>query len=300
MKNKIKKPDVVVIGLGYIGLPTAALISSHKDYVHGVDINEDVVKIINEGKIHIVEPELESAVYSSVNEGYFTASTKVVEADTYLIVVPTPFDENNKPDISYVQSATKDIIPHLKENDLFIIESTSPVGTTEKIMDYIFQERPELTNKIYISYCPERVLPGNIMHELKENDRVIGGVNIISTEKAIQFYSKYVNGNLHPTNSRTAEMCKLVENSSRDIQIAYANELSMICDTAGINVWDLIKLANKHPQLNILQPGCGVSGHCIAVDPYFIVSDFPRESKIINKAREINNFKPIWCIERLN
>ncbi len=288
-----------MIGLGYIGLPTAALIANNEIQVHGVDINPRIVETINLGKIHIVEPSLDQAVASAVSKGFLRAATTPVESDTYLIVVPTPFKAKNEPDISYVTAATKAVIPFLKAEDLFIIESTSPIGTTEKMMRYIYSERPELQDKIYIAYCPERVLPGNIMHELVYNDRVIGGVNEYSTQKAITFYKQFVKGELHATNSKTAEMCKLTENSSRDVQIAFANELSMICDKAGINVWELIRLANKHPRVNILQPGCGVGGHCIAVDPYFIVSDYPLESQIISKAREVNNFKSLWCVEKV-
>ena len=293
------KPEVVIIGLGYIGLPTSALIASHGTNVLGVDINQYVVDTINQGKIHIVEPDLDKIVSLAVSKGKLKANTKASSAEVYLIVVPTPFKGNHEPDISFVEAATKSVIPLLKEGDLFLIESTSPVGTTEKMMDLIFLIRPELKNNIYIAYCPERVLPGNVMYELVENDRVIGGVNKESTDKAVAFYSKYVKGNLHKTNASTAEMCKLVENSSRDVQIAFANELSLICDKANINVWELIKLANKHPRVNILQPGCGVGGHCIAVDPYFIISEFPKEAKIISKAREINNYKSEWCVEKI-
>lgn len=288
-----------MIGLGYIGLPTAALIAQGGVHVHGVDINPEVVNTINAGKIHIVEPALDKAVAEAVNNGFLKASTQAVEANSYLIVVPTPFKGKNEPDISFVEAATKGIIPLLKEGDLYIIESTSPIGTTEKMMRLIYEERPDLEGKLYIAYCPERVLPGNVMHELVHNDRVIGGVDQASTDKAIAFYQKHVKGDLHKTNARTAEMCKLVENSSRDVQIAFANELSLICDKADINVWELINLANKHPRVNILQPGCGVGGHCIAVDPYFIVSDYPMESQIIGKAREINNYKSFWCAEKV-
>ncbi len=294
-----RKPSVVMVGLGYIGLPTAALIAQNNTYVHGVDINPNVVEVINKGKIHIVEPELDKAVEKAVKEGYLKAATTPVEADTYLIVVPTPFKGKNEPDISFVEAATKEIIPLLKEGDLYIIESTSPVGTTEKMMDLIYVERPDLKGKLSIAYCPERVLPGNVMYELVHNDRVIGGIDEKSTNKAVGFYAQFIKGNLHKTNARTAEMCKLVENSSRDVQIAFANELSLICDKADINVWELIDLANKHPRVNILQPGCGVGGHCIAVDPYFIVADYPMESQIIGKAREINNYKSFWCAEKI-
>ena len=292
-------PEVVTIGLGYIGLPTSALIASHGTNVLGVDINQSVVDIINQGKIHIVEPDLDEIVSKAVSKGNFKASTKACSAEVYLIVVPTPFKGNHEPDISFVEAATKGIIPLLKKGDLYIIESTSPVGTTDKMQKLIFASRPELEGAIHIAYCPERVLPGNVMHELVENDRVIGGVDEASTQKAISFYRKYVKGELHATNARTAEMCKLVENSSRDSQIAFANELSLICDKADINVWELINLANKHPRVNILQPGCGVGGHCIAVDPYFIVSDYPMESKMIGTAREVNNYKSFWCVEKI-
>ncbi len=295
----MNKPEVVMVGLGYIGLPTAALIAQNKIKVHGVDVNPKVVETINKGKIHIIEPDLDKAVAQAVKEGFLTAATTPVAANTYLIVVPTPFKDKNEPDISFVKSATEAIIPLLKPDDLYIIESTSPVGTTEKMRDLIYSKRPELKEKIAIAYCPERVLPGNVMYELVNNDRVIGGVNEAATKKAITFYQQFIKGDLHQTNSRTAEMCKLVENSSRDTQIAFANELSLICDKANINVWELINLANKHPRVNILQPGCGVGGHCIAVDPYFIVADYPMESQLIGKAREINNYKSFWCAEKV-
>ena len=291
---------VTTIGLGYIGLPTSALIAANKIPVFGVDISQRVVDTINAGEIHIVEPDLDVAVSKAVKGGYLKAGTKAIEADTYLIVVPTPFKGGgHEPDISYVQAATEGIIPLLKEGDLYIIESTSPVGTTERMRELIFSKRPELKDKIYIAYCPERVLPGNVMYELVHNDRVIGGVDEASTEKAVAFYEQFVKGEMHKTNARTAEMCKLTENSSRDVQIAFANELSLICDKADINVWELIRLANKHPRVNILQPGSGVGGHCIAVDPYFITSDFPMESQIIGKAREINNYKSFWCADKI-
>lgn len=293
------QPKVVTIGLGYIGLPTSALIANNQIPVHGVDISQHVVDTINAGKIHIVEPDLDKAVAKAVQEGFLKADTIPVVADIYLVVVPTPFKGNFEPDISYVKAATTAILPLLKEGDLYIIESTSPVGTTEKMMEYIFSERPELKEKIYLAYCPERVLPGNVMYELVHNDRVIGGVSEESTQKAIEFYVQFVKGELHPTNARTAEMCKLTENSSRDVQIAFANELSLICDKAGINVWELISLANKHPRVNILQPGCGVGGHCIAVDPYFITAEFPMESRMIAQARVTNNYKPFWCAEKV-
>lgn len=286
------------IGLGYIGLPTAIVAADNGIEVTGVDINPHVVDTVNRGKIHIVEPGLEELCSRVIGKGALKAQTNPAESDVYLIVVPTPFTGNHQPDISYVEAATRSVIPYLKAGDLYIIESTSPVGTTEKMATLIFSERPELKEKIYIAYCPERVLPGNIIYELVHNDRVIGGIDEASTEKAVDFYSRFVKGTLHKTNTRTAEMCKLTENSSRDVQIAFANELSLICDKAGINVWELITLANKHPRVNILQPGSGVGGHCIAVDPYFITADFPLESQIIGKAREINNYKAFWCAEK--
>lgn len=286
------------MGLGYIGLPTAIISSQHGINVCGVDINPKVVEKTNRGELHIVEPGLQDLLKKAVDSKSLVASTTPFESDVYLIVVPTPFKAKHEPDISYVESATKTVIPLLKEGDLFIIESTSPVGTTEKMAELIFAERPELKGRIHIAYCPERVLPGNVIFELVNNDRVIGGIDDASADAATEFYGKFVTGQLHKTNCRTAEMCKLVENSSRDVQIAFANELSMICEKAGINVWELISLANKHPRVNILQPGCGVGGHCIAVDPYFISSAFPNEAKIIAQARSINNYKSEWCVEK--
>lgn len=292
--------SVTTLGLGYIGLPTSALIASHGVAVHGVDVSRHVVDTINAGNIHIVEPELDQAVANAVAAGFLKADTQPAVADVYLIVVPTPFKGgSHEPDTSYIQAATKGIIPLLKEGDLYIIESTSPVGTTERMQEFIYAQRPELKGKLHIAYCPERVLPGNVMYELVYNDRVIGGVDNASTEKACGFYSQFVKGQMNKTNARTAEMCKLVENASRDVQIAFANELSIISDKAGVNVWELIQLANKHPRVNILQPGSGVGGHCIAVDPYFITAEYPMESQIIGKAREINNYKSFWCAEQV-
>ena len=287
------------MGLGYIGLPTAIIAAKHGVEIVGVDINPKVVEMTNKGKLHIIEPGMEEMLQEVVKSGALHASITPEVSDAYFMVVPTPFKGDHEPDVSYVEAATRAVLPLLKEGDLYVIESTSPVGTTEMMAKIIFAERPELEGKIYIAYCPERVLPGNVIFELVNNDRVIGGLNPESTEKAIEFYSQFVKGTLHKTNCRTAEMCKLTENSSRDVQIAFANELSLICDKAGINVWELINLANKHPRVNILQPGCGVGGHCIAVDPYFITADFPAESKIIADAREINNYKSFWCAEKV-
>lgn len=290
---------VCLMGLGYIGLPTAIIAARHGITVLGVDINTTVVEKTNAGELHIIEPGMEELLKEVIATKSLRAALRPEVSDAYFIVVPTPFKGNHEPDISYVEAATRTILPLLKEGDLYVIESTSPVGTTDKMQQLIFAERPELAGKIYIAYCPERVLPGNVIYELIQNDRVVGGINPESTEKAIAFYSRFVKGVLHKTNARTAEMCKLTENSSRDVQIAFANELSIICEKAGINVWELIDLANKHPRVNILQPGSGVGGHCIAVDPYFITAEYPMESQIIAKAREINNYKSFWCAEKI-
>jgi len=287
------------MGLGYIGLPTAIIAATNGIQVTGVDINPDVVAKTNAGELHIVEPGLAGMLRSVVESGALRASVCPETSDAYFIVVPTPFKGNHEPDISFVESATRAVVPFLKEGDLYVIESTSPVGTTERMRDLIYSLRPELRGKIYIAYCPERVLPGNVIYELVHNDRVIGGIDEASTRRASEFYARFVKGELHPTNARTAEMCKLTENSSRDVQIAFANELSLICDRAGINVWELIRLANKHPRVNILQPGCGVGGHCIAVDPYFITAAYPEESRLIADARRVNNYKAEWCAEKV-
>ena len=287
------------MGLGYIGLPTAIIAAKSGIEVVGVDINTEVVEQTNAGHLHIVEPGLQEMLQDVLESGRFKAISSPEVSDVYFVVVPTPFKKNHQPDISYVENATRTLIPLLKEGDLFVIESTSPVGTTEQMAEIIYKERPELRGLIHIAYCPERVLPGNVIYELVNNDRVIGGVDEVSTSHAIEVYSKFVTGELHPTNARTAELCKLTENSSRDVQIAFANELSMICEQADINVWNLIDLANKHPRVNILQPGCGVGGHCIAVDPYFITAAYPAQAQIIAKAREINNYKAQWCAEKV-
>lgn len=290
---------VMIAGLGYIGLPTAALIAKHKIAVVGFDINEEVVNTINKGRIHIVEPDLDGLVKNVIEDGYLKASITPERADVFIIAVPTPLEDGNVPDVTLVDDATHRIIPYLDEGNLFIIESTSPVGTTERIKEMIYSYRPELKGKLKIAYCPERVLPGKILYELEHNDRVIGGVDDESTDAAVSFYSVFVKAELHRTGSKTAEMCKLTENSARDVSIAFANELSMICDKAGIDVWELIRLANKHPRISILQPGTGVGGHCIAVDPWFIVSDFPEEAQIIRTAREINKYKSEWVLQKI-
>lgn len=287
------------MGLGYIGLPTAIIAAEHGNEVVGVDINPAVVEKTNRGELHIVEPGLEELLRKVIASGKFRASTTPEQADAFFMVVPTPFKGDHQPDVSYVEAATRAVLPYLKDGDLFVVESTSPIGTTEAMAEIIYGERPELKGKIHVAYCPERVLPGNVIYELVHNDRVIGGINEASTRKAVEFYSTFVKGALHPTNSRTAEMCKLTENSSRDVQIAFANELSLICDKAGINVWELIELANKHPRVNILRPGCGVGGHCIAVDPYFLTAMFPEQARIIADARAINNYKADWCAQKV-
>ncbi|MEN8884637.1 MAG: nucleotide sugar dehydrogenase, partial [Flavobacteriaceae bacterium] len=279
--------------------PTATIIADKGLKVYGVDLNSGIINLLKNKKTHIVEPGLEELLNKGIDSGNFNCGVAPVVSSTYLIVVPTPSKKNNEPDVSYVYKAIDNLLLLLKKGDLCIIESTSPVGTTDSVYKYVIKNRPDLEDTIYFAYCPERVLPGNIVYELTNNDRVIGGVNKASTEKAVTFYEFFVNGELHKTNSQTAEMCKLVENASRDSQIAFANELSMICDKADINVWELIALANKHPRVNILNPGCGVGGHCIAVDPYFITSQYPLESKIINKAREVNNHKAFWCAEKI-
>ena len=290
---------VTTIGMGYIGLPTSAVIAGKGIIVSGYDVNAEVIETINQGEIHIVEPGLDTLVKNAVKSGHLKAYESPQPADVYLIVVPTPFKQGHHPDTSFVEAATREIIPMLKKGDLFIIESTSPVLTTEKMAEIIFAERPELQGNLHVAYCPERVLPGNVLYELEHNDRVIGGIDEASTKKAVDFYRLFVKGQLHATNARTAEMCKLTENSSRDVQIAFANELSIICDRAGINVWELIELANKHPRVNILQPGCGVGGHCIAVDPWFLVSDYPEHAHVIRQSRELNDYKAEWSIKKI-
>ena len=290
---------VCVIGLGYIGLPTAALLANKGYNVHGVDVVPKIVDIINKGEIHIVEPELDLFVKNGVSSKKLVASTTPTEADVFIIAVPTPFHDGFKPNIDYVISATKSIAPYIKEGDLVILESTSPVGTTKKIAEVLKESGIDI-EKIHIAHCPERVLPGQVMRELIENDRIVGGINPESTNAVKKFYETFVTGNVLTTDAKTAEMCKLVENSYRDVNIAFANELSMICEDAEVNVRELILLANKHPRVNILQPGCGVGGHCIAVDPWFIVSDFPKYSNIIKQARLTNVYKTEWVIEKIN
>lgn len=291
--------QVCVIGLGYVGLPTSAIIASKKIKTIGYDINPKVIEIINKGDIHIVEPDLKGLVNYVVTNKYLIASNEPKSSDIYIISVPTPIDENKRPDITYVENAIEKIIPILKKGDLIIIESTCPVGTTQKMYKKICDIRPELKDNLYVAYCPERVLPGNVLSELVNNDRIIGGINEASADYAGKFYSFIIKGNIYKTNDITAELCKLTENAYRDVNIAFANELSMICDDLNINVWELIELANKHPRVNILQPGPGVGGHCIAVDPWFIIHSTPALSKLMRTAREVNDFKRDWVINKI-
>ena len=294
---------IIVMGLGYIGLPTASMLATKGHQVVGVDVSEHAVSTINSGRIHIIEPDLDILVRSAVNSGNLKASLTPEEGDTFIIAVPTPFMEvegNPKaPDLTYVESATRAIVPYLRVGNLVILESTSPVGTTEFIYKTIIELRPELEGKIYAAHCPERVLPGHILRELVDNDRIVGGLTKTANEQARDLYKSFCNGAILLTDSKTAELSKLVENSFRDVNIAFANELSLICDHLGINVWETIALANRHPRVNILQPGPGVGGHCIAVDPWFIVSSAPEQARLIKTARQVNDAKPHWVIDKV-
>ncbi|MFV8386979.1 UDP-N-acetyl-D-mannosamine dehydrogenase [Vibrio parahaemolyticus] len=307
----MKFETISVIGLGYIGLPTAAVIASNNIRVVGVDVNQEAVDTINQGKIHIVEPGLEELVNTAVKDGYLSAHTTPEKADAFLMAVPTPFKgDDYEPDLKYIEAASKALAPKLEKGNLVVLESTSPVGATEKMAAWLQAARPDLTfphtvaegetADVLVAHCPERVLPGHVIRELVENDRVIGGMDQASTNAATEVYKLFVHkGNCISTTARTAEMAKLTENASRDVQIAFANELSMICDKQGIDVWELIELANLHPRVNILQPGAGVGGHCIAVDPWFIVNQNPEEAKLIHQARKTNDGKPLWVIDKI-
>lgn len=303
-----RTPTVSVIGLGYIGLPTAAMFASRKIKVIGVDVNAQAVDTINRGEIHIIEPDLDIAVHAAVTEGYLRATTQPEPADAFLVAVPTPFcGDNHDPDLRYIEAAARAIAPVLSPGNLVVLESTSPVGATEQLADWLAEARPDLSfpqiageqSDIRIAHCPERVLPGKVMQELVHNDRVIGGMTPKCSEAAVALYEIFVEGECITTNARTAEMAKLTENSFRDVNIAFANELSIICDKLDIDVWELIALANRHPRVNILQPGPGVGGHCIAVDPWFIVSKTPNEAKLIRTAREVNDAKPAWIVDKI-
>ncbi len=298
---------VSVIGLGYIGLPTAAMFASRRVAVIGVDVNQMAIDTINQGRIHIVEPELDMLVHAAVHEGLLRATAKPEPADAFLIAVPTPFKGEHEPDLAYVEAATRSIGPVLKKGDLIVLESTSPVGTTEQMVKWLAEARPDLRFPhraddevdVHVAYCPERVLPGQVVRELVANDRVIGGITARCSQRACELYRVFVQGELLVTNARTAEMCKLTENAFRDVNIAFANELSLICDRLEISVWDLISLANHHPRVNILQPGAGVGGHCIAVDPWFIVDKTPEQARLIRTARQVNDGKPAWVVGKV-
>ena len=305
MNNQFK--HICVIGLGYIGLPTAATFAAYGVKVTGVDVNQHAVDMINQGKVHIVEPDLDALVKVVVAKGMLSAQTAPVAADAYIVAVPTPFKDDHQPDLKYIEAASKALAPYLKPGNLVILESTSPVGATEQMAVWLAEARPDLTfpeqageqADILVAHCPERVLPGKVLQELISNDRIIGGMNHLSSKASCDLYKTFVQGACIETNARTAEMCKLTENSFRDVNIAFANELSVICDKLDINVWELIALANRHPRVNILQPGPGVGGHCIAVDPWFIVAKTPEQAHLIRTAREVNDAKPEWVIDQV-
>ena len=305
MNNQFK--HICVIGLGYIGLPTAATFAAHGVKVTGVDVNQHAVDMINQGKVHIVEPDLDALVKVVVAKGMLSAQTAPVAADAYIVAVPTPFKDDHQPDLKYIEAASKALAPYLKPGNLVILESTSPVGATEEMSAWLSEARPDLSfpqqigeaADILVAHCPERVLPGKVLQELISNDRIIGGMNHLSSKASCDLYKTFVQGACIETNARTAEMCKLTENSFRDVNIAFANELSVICDKLDINVWELIALANRHPRVNILQPGPGVGGHCIAVDPWFIVAKTPEQARLIRTAREVNDAKPEWVIDQV-
>jgi nucleotide sugar dehydrogenase len=290
--------DICVVGLGYIGLPTAALLANNGYNVHGVDVVQSTVDTINQGKIHIVEPGLEDFVKKAVDNGKLKADIRPTKSDVFIVAVPTPFREDFVPNLDYVISACKSIAPFVKSGDIVVLESTSPVGTTEKIGEILKGSGVNIS-EIFIAHCPERVLPGKILHELVQNDRIVGGLTLEATRKTADFYKTFVKGEILQTDARTAEMAKLTENSFRDVNIAFANELSILCDKFGINVWELISLANRHPRVNILSPGCGVGGHCIAVDPWFIVHAGGNDAKLIKTAREVNSYKMQWVVEKI-
>ena len=305
MNNSFK--HICVIGLGYIGLPTAATFAAHGIKVTGVDVNQHAVDMINQGKVHIVEPDLDALVRDVVAQGKLSAQTVPAEANAYIVAVPTPFKDDYQPDLKYIEAASKAIAPFLKKGNLVILESTSPVEATEQMAAWLSDARPDLSfpqqkgeeADILVAHCPERVLPGKVLQELISNDRIIGGMTPRCSKAASELYHIFVKGDCIETNARTAEMCKLTENSFRDVNIAFANELSMICNKLNINVWELISLANRHPRVNILQPGPGVGGHCIAVDPWFIVAKTPEQAQLIRAAREVNDSKPEWVINQV-
>lgn len=291
---------VCVVGLGYVGLPTASLLAKAGFKVHGVDVNSEIVKKINHGEIHIYEPDLDVLVKSAVSQGNLTVSVEPASADVFIIAVPTPIKEGYIADISYVEAATRAIASYLEPGNLVILESTSPVGTTEQISKWLRELQPNLeAGSVYVAYCPERVLPGQIVKELICNDRIVGGIDPASTEQAKTFYQKFVKGNVLPTHSRTAELAKLAENAFRDVNIAFANELSSICQHLDIDVWELRELANRHPRVNILKPGPGVGGHCVAIDPWFIIHSAPEQARLLRTARQVNRAKPHQVVDRV-
>jgi len=299
--------NVTMVGLGYIGLPTAAIMASRGLQVVGLDVNQSAVDTINAGGVHIVEPDLDIVVRSVVTTGNLRATTKAETSDAFLIAVPTPFKEQHTPDLAYIKAAATAIAPVLEKGNLIVLESTSPVGTTEKLAAWLSEERPDLSfphqagnqADVNLAYCPERVLPGYVLQELVNNDRIIGGMSDKCSERATELYKTFVKGDCLPTTARTAELCKLTENAYRDVNIAFANEMSLVCEELGVNVWELIALANRHPRVSILQPGPGVGGHCIAVDPWFIVDSVPNSAKLIKTAREVNDGKPHHVISRV-
>lgn len=299
------RPSVAVIGLGYIGLPTAAVLASTGAEVVGVDINQRAVDVINAGEVPFVEPDMATVVAGVVSQGHLRATTETPHADNYIVAVPTPFKDGRKPDLSYIETAGRQIAPLLQGNELIILESTSPPGATEFLAETVLSERPDLTltpgspHSVYFAHCPERVLPGRIMIELRTNDRIVGTLNGEAGERARELYELFCEGEFLMTDARTAEMAKLTENAYRDVNIAFANELSILAENLDINVWELIELSNHHPRVNILQPGPGVGGHCIAVDPWFIVASDPENSSLIRTAREVNDSKPQFVLDKV-
>ena len=291
---------ICVIGLGYIGLPTASMLTTHGFEVLGVDINSEVVKIINSGGIHIEEPGLHTLVQAAIKSGKLKASTNPESADIFIIAVPTPFTKEKKADLSYIKSAAKSIAPLICKDNLVILESTSPPGTCKDILEPIFKSfNLKVSSNYYLAHCPERVLPGYTLKELIQNDRIIGGIDKQSAEKVAQFYKVFIEGNIYLTDSTTAEMVKLMENAYRDVNIALASELAKICEKLGISAWEVIRLANLHPWVNLHAPGPGVGGHCIAVDPWFIIEKYPADTEIITLSRKINDSMPEYVVARI-
>lgn len=295
-----QQKTVCVVGLGYIGLPTAALLTSQGYQVIGVDINPEIVRCIQSGKAHIAEADLDSLLEKAITSRNLRATAECESADIFIIAVPTPLKTDKSPDLIAVEAAFDSIAPYIKQGDLIILESTCPVGTTEAMVKRLYSQRPDLRHNIHVAYCPERVLPGQILKELVNNDRVVGGITLACTQRAITFYQSFVKGECLATDSKTAELCKLTENSFRDVNIAFANELSIICDQQGVDVWQLLKLANRHPRVNVLQPGCGVGGHCIAVDPWFIVNQAPESTQLLQAARAVNDSKSQWVLQKIH